>query len=64
MDLVKGAEFLKAHKPQIYGQVKKLIGILNVEEIEDFKLYNAKNVMGIESVTKHKLIKNNGRKGE
>lgn len=64
MDLVLGAEFLKNQKPQFYEQVQKLTGLLNIEDINDFKLYNAKNTMGIESVTKHKLIKNNGRKGE
>jgi hypothetical protein len=64
MDLVLGAEFLKSQKPQVYEQVQKLTGLLNIEDINDFKLYNAKNTMGIESVTKHKLIKNNGRKGE
>jgi hypothetical protein len=64
MDLVLGAEFLKNQKPQVYEQVQKLTGLLNIEDINDFKLYNAKNTMGIESVTKHKLIKNNGRKGE
>ncbi len=64
MDLVRGAEFLKTQKPKIFEQIQKLIGLLNVEDINDFKLYNAKNTMGIESLTKHKLIKNNGRKGE
>lgn len=64
MDLVLGAEFLKTQKPQVFEKIQKLIGILNIEDINDFKLYNAKNTMGIESVTKHRLIKNNGRKGE
>jgi hypothetical protein len=64
MDLVQGAEFLRTQKPHIYEKIQKLIGLLDIEEIEDFKLYNAKNTLGIESMTKHKLIKNNGRKGE
>ena len=56
MDLVGGAQFLKNQKPKIYRRLYELIGELNLESINDFKLYNATNTMDISTVTHHSLI--------
>lgn len=47
MDLVEGANFLRTKKPTLYNRLKELLGVLNIEDINDFKLYNAKNTMNI-----------------
>ena len=56
MDLVGGAKFLKYKRPEIYERLKELVGLLNLQEINDFKLYNGKNVLGIPTTTHHQLI--------
>ena len=35
-----------------------------MEDIHDFKLYDAKNVMNIDSVTKHQLVTKNPQTGQ
>ena len=57
MDLVKGATFLKENRPAIYSRLQELIGLVKIDEINDFKVNNAKNTLGIDSVTKHSLVR-------
>ena len=52
IDLVR-ASFFEIIQTPVYERLKGLIGVISFDMIEDFVLFNAKNYLGIESVTSH-----------
>lgn len=57
MDLIEGAAYIKKKHPQLYNKLINWYGVLDLEDIDDFKKYGAKNTLDVETITKHQMIR-------
>lgn len=63
MDLIQGAAHIRKNHPKLYQRLQGLYATLDLEDIDDFKKYGAKNTLNVETVTKHQLIRPFGKTG-
>ncbi len=57
MDMVQAVDFLKEKSPKLYEQLLDLEGVIDFEQIPDFKMYDAKNILKVESKIVQRFIK-------
>lgn len=55
--MVQAVDFIKEKQPKLYDQLLELEGVIDFQQIPDFKMYDAKNILKVNPIIVQSFIK-------
>lgn len=55
--MVQAVDFIKEKSPKLYDQLLELEGVIDFQQIPDFKMYDAKNILKVNPIIVQHFIK-------